>query len=164
MKRLRERTDLPQEVKEDLGELFQRLRPPAVILRLVSEVLTREEARLVGDAGIGTPAPQKDWVSPVKILQVVARHRRLTALRLESGGAFMSAELLIKLRERGQRLVEVGVPHYARTAGSPTGAKPSVVLRAVKDFWLLRLRLWARRGAALRRGQPVLPERQALSR
>jgi len=31
-----------------------------------------------------------------------------------------------------------------------------VVLRAVKDFWWLRLRLWANRSAALRRGQPIL--------
>ena len=40
-------------------------------------------------------------------------------------------------------------PHYPRTAGSATGAKPRVVLRAVRDFWLLRLRLWANRDAAL---------------
>ncbi|HUG48203.1 MAG TPA: glycosyltransferase family 2 protein [Candidatus Limnocylindria bacterium] len=84
------------------------------------------------------------------------RRETLEGIRLESGGAFMSAELLIKLRERGRRLVEVGVPHYPRTAGSPTGAKPSVVFRAVKDFWLLRLRLWANRRAALLRGRPVL--------
>jgi len=80
----------------------------------------------------------------------------LEGLNVESGGAFLSAELLIKLRARGRRLAEVGVPHYPRTAGSPTGAKPSVVLRAVRDFWLLRLRLWANPGRALRRGEPIL--------
>ena len=85
------------------------------------------------------------------------RREALEGIRLESGGAFMTAELLIKLRERGRRLVEVGVPHYPRTAGNPTGARPSVVLRAVKHFWLLRLRLWAHRARALRRGEPVLP-------
>jgi hypothetical protein len=26
----------------------------------------------------------------------------------------------------------------------------------VKDFWSLRLRLWANRGRALRRGEPIL--------
>ena len=83
------------------------------------------------------------------------RREALDGLRLESGGAFFSAELLIKLRAAGRSVVEVGIPHYARTAGSPTGAKPSVVLRAVKDFWNLRLRLWANRDRALRRGQPV---------
>jgi len=31
-----------------------------------------------------------------------------------------------------------------------------VVLRAVRDFWRLRLRLWLRRESALERGEPVL--------
>jgi len=80
----------------------------------------------------------------------------LEGVNVESGGAFFSAELLIKLRAAGRRLAEVGVPHYPRTAGSPTGAKPQVVFRAVRDFWLLRLRLWASPRLALRRGQPIL--------
>jgi glycosyltransferase involved in cell wall biosynthesis len=86
------------------------------------------------------------------------QRQALDGVRLESGGAFLSAELLIKLGESGRSIVEVGIPHYARTAGSPTGAKPQVVLRAVRDFWLLRLRLWANRKAALRRGVPALRE------
>jgi glycosyltransferase involved in cell wall biosynthesis len=84
------------------------------------------------------------------------RRRALEGLRVESGGAFFSAELLVKLRASGRRIVEVGVPHYPRTAGSPTGARPSVIGRAVKDFWLLRLRLWANRDLALKRGRPIL--------
>jgi glycosyltransferase involved in cell wall biosynthesis len=86
------------------------------------------------------------------------RRSALDGLRVESGGAFFSAELLIKLRASGRQVVEVGVPHYPRTAGSPTGAKPSVVLRAVKDFWSLRLRLWASPRQTLARGEPVLRE------
>jgi glycosyltransferase involved in cell wall biosynthesis len=86
------------------------------------------------------------------------RREALEGLRVESGGAFFSAELLIKLRAAGRSVAEVGVPHYPRTAGSPTGAKPSVVFRAVKDFWLLRLRMWSNRGRALRRGQPILSD------
>ena len=84
------------------------------------------------------------------------RRDALEGLRVESGGAFFSAELLIRLQAAGRRVAEVGVPHYPRTAGSATGAKPTVVLRAVRDFWLLRLRMWANTGAALRRGRPVL--------
>ena len=80
----------------------------------------------------------------------------LEGVNVESGGAFFSAELLIKLRARGRRIEEVGVPHYPRTAGSPTGAKPSVVFRAMKDFWALRLRLWAAPRKALARGTPIL--------
>lgn len=83
------------------------------------------------------------------------RSAALEGIRLESGGAFLSAELLIKLGARGRRLAETGVPHYARTAGSPSGANPKVVLRAVRDFWRLRIRMWRDRARALERGQPV---------
>jgi glycosyltransferase involved in cell wall biosynthesis len=86
------------------------------------------------------------------------RREALAGIAIESGGAFFSAELLIKLRATGRTLVEVGVPHHPRTAGSPTGAKPSVVLRAVRDFWRLRLRMWVNRSRALRRGVPVLAD------
>jgi glycosyltransferase involved in cell wall biosynthesis len=83
------------------------------------------------------------------------RRAALDGIAVESGGAFLSAELLIKLNAAGRMIVEVGVPHYPRTAGSPTGAKPSVVFRAVRDFWSLRLRMWSSRSRALRRGTPV---------
>lgn len=84
------------------------------------------------------------------------RREALDGIRVESGGAFFSAELLIKIQAAGRSVVEVGVPHYPRTAGSPTGARPSVIWRAVKDFWGLRLRLWADRDRALRRGRSIL--------
>jgi glycosyltransferase involved in cell wall biosynthesis len=84
------------------------------------------------------------------------RREALDGIAVESGGAFFSAELLIKLRARRRRIAEVGVPHYARTAGRPTGANPQVVLRAVRDFWSLRLRLWAAPTRALRGGTPIL--------
>ena len=84
------------------------------------------------------------------------RRGALEGIAVESGGAFFSAELLIKLEAAGRSVVEVDVPHYPRTAGSPTGAKPSVVLRAVRDFWRLRLRMWVNAQRALRRGEPIL--------
>jgi glycosyltransferase involved in cell wall biosynthesis len=84
------------------------------------------------------------------------RREALTGLAVESSGAFFSAELLIKLHVAGRSVAEVGVPHHPRTAGSATGAKPSVVFRAVRDFWRLRLRMWANRDRALRRGEPIL--------
>jgi glycosyltransferase involved in cell wall biosynthesis len=84
------------------------------------------------------------------------RRDALDGIGVESGGAFFSAELLIKLRAAGRTLAEVGVPHYPRTAGSPTGARPSVIFRAVRDFWLLRLRMWSNRDRALRRGERLL--------
>jgi glycosyltransferase involved in cell wall biosynthesis len=84
------------------------------------------------------------------------KREALAGIRVASGGAFFTAELLVRLRYQGRRLVEVGVPHYPRTAGSPTGARPKVVLRAMRDFWSLRLRLWLQRRRALERGEAIL--------
>jgi glycosyltransferase involved in cell wall biosynthesis len=84
------------------------------------------------------------------------RREPLEGIRVESDGAFFSAELLIKLRAAGRTVVEVGVPHYPRTAGSATGARPQVILRAIRDFWRLRLAMWADRPRALHRGRPVI--------
>jgi glycosyltransferase involved in cell wall biosynthesis len=86
------------------------------------------------------------------------RREALAGVRVESGGAFLSAELLIKIGRRGGVIVEQGVPHHPRTAGRASGADPRVVARAVLDFWTLRLRLWADRDSALRRGVPILEE------
>jgi glycosyltransferase involved in cell wall biosynthesis len=86
------------------------------------------------------------------------RRKTLEGIRVESGGAFLSAELLIKIEASGGRIVEEGVPHYPRTAGSASGADPRVVARAVRDFWALRLRLWVNRAVALRRGAPILDD------
>lgn len=86
------------------------------------------------------------------------RRDSLRGIAVESGGAFFSAELLIKLQASGRRIAEVGVPHYPRTAGSATGARPSVVFRAVRDFWSLRLRLWLSPRSALQRGTPILSD------
>jgi glycosyltransferase involved in cell wall biosynthesis len=80
----------------------------------------------------------------------------LEGIRLESQGGFLSGELLVKLLQRGRTVAEVGVPHYPRTAGQQSGASPKVVLRAIRDFWRLRLLLWFRRQSALERGEPVL--------
>ena len=77
-------------------------------------------------------------------------------VRLESGGAFLSAELLIKLRAARPadgRDRRAPLPAHGRIADRREAA---VVFRAVRDFWRLRLRLWANRAAALERGEPVL--------
>jgi len=95
-------------------------------------------------------------VADVDCAAKLFRREALQGLRVESDGAFFSAEMIIKLRASGRSVVEVGVPHYPRTAGSATGAKPQVVLRAVRDFWRLRLRMSADRSRALRRGAPLL--------
>jgi glycosyltransferase involved in cell wall biosynthesis len=86
------------------------------------------------------------------------RRSALAGIRVESEGGFLSGELLVKLLQRGRTIAEVGVPHYPRLAGQQSGANPKVVLRAIRDFWRLRLRLWFRRRSALESGEPLLAE------
>jgi glycosyltransferase involved in cell wall biosynthesis len=62
-----------------------------------------------------------------------------TAVR--ATGATFSAELLVKARRLGYRIKEIGVGHYPREAGSPTGARPAVIARAFKELFRLRLSL-----------------------
>jgi len=82
----------------------------------------------------------------------------LRGISVHSDGAFFSAELLIRLRLAGITIHEVGVPHYPRVAGSPTGARLSVITRAIRDFWSLRIRLWLNRSRALSRGRSLLED------
>ncbi len=65
----------------------------------------------------------------------------LAKVALESNGAFISSELLIKLRRAGVRIVEVGVHHYPRTTGYSKGAGVAVILKTIRDIIRLRLGL-----------------------
>ena len=62
------------------------------------------------------------------------RRDQIQAITLHSYGAMVSAEMLIKLTRNGARIKEVPVSHMPRVAGSPTGAKPSVILRAFREM------------------------------
>ena len=70
-------------------------------------------------------------------------------LRLETDSPFLSAELLIKLRARGERFAQVGVTHYPRAAGTNTGASFRKILRTFRDIGRLRWALWTRRSEVL---------------
>ena len=60
-------------------------------------------------------------------------------LTLESKGAFISTELLLRAKQRGRRIIQIPVSHLPRLAGTPTGARVDVILRAMKDLILFRL-------------------------
>ena len=57
--------------------------------------------------------------------------------RLESEGALISAELLVKAQKAGFKIEEVGVHHYPRASGEPTGANIKVILRAFRELFKL---------------------------
>ena len=62
---------------------------------------------------------------------------------LESESAFISPELMIRAQKKGLRIVEVGVPHYPRTAGRPKGATLGVILRTVREIVSMRRKMGA---------------------
>lgn len=62
------------------------------------------------------------------------KREAVQSLRLRSRGAMINAEILIRLQRKGIEVKEVPVSHLPRKYGSPTGAKPSVILRALREM------------------------------
>jgi len=77
------------------------------------------------------------------------RREVFNGLRLDADSPFLSAELLIKLKARGERMAQVGVTHYPRAAGTNTGASFRKILRTFRDIGRLRWALWTRRREVL---------------
>ena len=82
------------------------------------------------------------------------RREVFDGLPLDTDSPFLSAELLIKLRARGERLAQVGVNHFPRAAGTNTGASFRKILRTFRDIGKLRLALWTRRREVLGQARP----------
>ncbi len=70
------------------------------------------------------------------------RRELLAHIHIESNGAMIDTEFLAGARARGYKIVDVPVKHLPRTAGHPTGANLRVILRAFRDLFRFRLRLW----------------------
>lgn len=62
-------------------------------------------------------------------------------LPLTSDGAMVSTELVIRARDAGARIAELGVGHRPRAAGRPSGASPRVVVRAFRELRAVRAEL-----------------------
>ncbi len=63
------------------------------------------------------------------------RRQPLAAVDIESCGAMIDTEIMVKLARGGSSIVEVGVTHLPRTAGTARGAKLRVILRAFGEVW-----------------------------
>jgi glycosyltransferase involved in cell wall biosynthesis len=82
------------------------------------------------------------------------RREVFDGLRLDAISPFLSAELLIKLRARGERIAQLPVTHYPRAAGTNTGASFRKILRTFRDIFRLRWALWTRRRDVLGSPRP----------
>ena len=78
--------------------------------------------------------------------KLLSRHALDEIGPLTASGAVISTELLVGARRAGLPIREIGVHHYPRQAGAPTGASINVILRALRELVQLRIRT-ARRAA-----------------
>ena len=69
------------------------------------------------------------------------RRSVLAELDLESVGAMVSTEMMVKLGRSGRSIIELSVTHYPRTAGQARGIHPAVVLRAFTELAAMYRRL-----------------------
>ena len=71
--------------------------------------------------------------------------RVFEVVRPEAEGAMISTEVLARTVRAGFRVTEVGVHHYPRQHGTPTGANPLVIARAFYELFRLYRRITGER-------------------
>ncbi|HEY2386091.1 MAG TPA: glycosyltransferase family 2 protein [Candidatus Binatia bacterium] len=69
-------------------------------------------------------------------------------VRVEAEGAMISTEMLARIVRAGFKVQEVGVHHFERRHGKPTGANPLVIARAFLELFKLRRRINSNGAAA----------------
>src|SRR5206468_11278521 len=80
--------------------------------------------------------PVRDVNCGFKVYRRSVIERLLPQLR--STGALINVEMLARARKLGATVTEVGVHHFPRETGQPTGGSPGVIARAFRAL----LELW----------------------
>lgn len=80
----------------------------------------------------------------------LVRRRLLEGLPLESEGSFVDAELLVRLRNRGAVIQQVGLDYFPRTRGVSTLSSPRTIFRILFDLARLTPTLRAERRRLVR--------------
>lgn len=70
------------------------------------------------------------------------RRKVVEAIHVESGGAMFTAEFLVRVKRAGFKILEEPVSHHPRIAGKQTGARPAVILRAFRELFKIRWKMW----------------------
>lgn len=71
----------------------------------------------------------------------IIKKQFLNNIDLNSSGAMINTELLVRLKLAGARFKEVGVTHRPRAFGKQTGGNPKVILRAFSELLKFRREL-----------------------
>jgi len=70
------------------------------------------------------------------------RQKCLKDLELKSNQLLIHAEILARLKKKGFKIEEIGIPHYPRTAGKATATHPIRILKTFGElfrlFWQIR--------------------------
>jgi glycosyltransferase involved in cell wall biosynthesis len=62
-------------------------------------------------------------------------------IRLKTVGAMINTEILTLAQRKGMKIKEVPVSHYPRLAGEQTGANIKVILKAIRELFVMRDKL-----------------------
>jgi glycosyltransferase involved in cell wall biosynthesis len=65
------------------------------------------------------------------------RRRVLDNIPIDSIGAFINSEILIRARDLGFTIKEMPVTHFPRRVGKPSGARPKTIIKAFKELFKL---------------------------
>ncbi len=63
----------------------------------------------------------------------VFRRRIFDQLRIHANGSFIDAEIMVKARSAGFKIIQIGVDYFPRTLGESTLASPSVILDMIRE-------------------------------
>ncbi len=82
------------------------------------------------------------WVKDIDCAFKLMKKEVIKGNELRSDGAIISTELLVRAKRKGFKIKEIGVHHFPRTGGKPTGGNIKVILRAMREilklYWDLR--------------------------
>ncbi len=145
---------------EDIGRLIPRLEDADIVVGYRAE--RADPPRRIFIAWVYNTLIRLLFAAPFRDVDCAFKlfrrevFERVPLDRVRSNGAFFSPEHLLVLRAAGVRIAQVPVPHYPRMEGDEKGATLRVVARAIRDLFLLRLRLWRQ----ARRDRGVLDHEQ----
>lgn len=91
---------------------------------------------------LGFPLYIKDIDCAFKLMK---REDFLSIFPLVVDGGLINTEFILKIHRKGYKIKQIGVHHYPRVAGNPTGSNIGVIAKAVRETFKLRKMLASRK-------------------
>jgi len=97
---------------------------------------------------LGYPLSIRDTNCAFKLIK---RESLMRLMPLFSSSMMITTELLLRAHRAKMKIVQIGVHHFDRVHGLPTGQNPKVILKAVRETFMLQKKLRAVAAAAAAR-------------